>query len=273
MRILSTCLLSALLPLAAIAAPDTSQPDASGAPPASTLIQLRTADGLPIAVEFVSYHRGEVKVRHPATQRELSLTFTKLDATTQKLLEEHADVIRKKIDPKNTLSFSAALVTNSRATPASFSPLPGLLGLGEKESDNVPRTLEPGGHSLRIRAELPKDVPVDVPVELKILWATSDGSKNRSSSSASSGGRTAGKTAPSSSSPSSSTDMKVESAALSVTKGQGEFYTVPTSKMPSADKRWAVIAYNKATGQVFWKQGNTAIHQEYLAKNPPPPAK
>jgi hypothetical protein len=42
--------------------------------------------------------------------------------------------------------------------------------------------------------------------------------------------------------------------------------------MASAGKKWAVIVYNKATGQVLWKQGNTTIYQEYLAKNPTLPA-
>jgi hypothetical protein len=286
MRSLPLCLLIALSPLAAFAKPESSASEpvpapaaasapaaADGALPAAPTLRLRTADGLPIAVEFVSFHRDVVKVRHPSTHRETSLAFSKLDKETQKILTDHAANFCKKVVESNftTFAFGATAEANKRTKPIEVFPPVGKIGLAEKETDNVKKVLSPGMLTLRINAELPKDVPVDIPVEVKILW----GLPPRQSSSSSSRGKTSPPlTFSSSANPSG--NPQPETVVLSISNVPGEYYAKPVgiSRQTMPEKYWAVVVYNKVTGQILKKAGNTEIHREYLVRNPPnPPSK
>jgi hypothetical protein len=235
-------------------------PSVAAAPAPKTRI-IRTADGLPIEIALLSYHRGEVRVRNTASNRGMVLFFDKLDKETRKFVEQEALDVARKLTLRTPPLLDARIETNSRTIAWDFAPRAGFIGLAVKAGDNAPKTAAPAGITVRIRGQLPKGLNTDVLFDAKILWANSPvksatGASGFGSKSAAAGAQAQAKV---------SSISHTESVTLCLSDIPGEYYARPITKPPNGLRSWAVLVFSRATGELVWKQGAPELAAEFLS--------
>jgi hypothetical protein len=212
-------------------------PADTAAPPGKPLV-VRTADGLPMEVELVSVHRGELRVRNLASKREIPLVLAKLDAKTRKLVDDEVNRVRQSI--RGDLKFTATVETNpSNLKPSTVTTRRAPLQTGASSVSS--RTLQPGGRCVRlVSTALPKGPPtVDIPVEAHVFWY-----------------KAAGKSGWDGGSP--------EKAILTVSNLPGEYLSNPVKFENNSYKGFVVIVVNPANGAVLWERTEGTLGSEFL---------
>jgi hypothetical protein len=216
---------------AAGASADTAEP--SGKP-----LIVRTADGLPMEVELVSVHHGELRVRNLTSKREIPLVLAKLDAKTRKLVEDEANKVRRSI--RGDLKFTATVETNPSNLKFSTVTIR-RASLQAGESGVNSRTLQPGGRCVRlVSTTLPKSTPtVDIPVEAHVFWYKAAGKGSWE------GGST-------------------ERVNLVISNFPGEYLSNPVKFESNSYKGFVVIIVNPANGAVLWERTEGTLGSEFL---------
>ncbi|MDR1498205.1 MAG: hypothetical protein LBS59_07345 [Puniceicoccales bacterium] len=223
--------------VAASAAPAPAVSAAAAGPARPPLI-VRTSDGLPMEVALVSVHRGAVRVRNLASNREIPLLFAKLDVRTRKVIEDEIMNVRKNV--RGGFKFGAVVESN----PSNLKPFTAIsrkasLQVGEQSTNS--RIVPPGGYCVRLsNVSLAKAPPtVDLPVELHLFWYKS-----------------AGRTGWESSSP--------EKVNLTISDLPGEYLSHPVKFESNAYKGFVAIIINPANGAILWKRADGTFATEFL---------
>jgi hypothetical protein len=204
-------------------------------------VVVNTADGLPLEVDLLGFHRDEVKVRILASGRETSFLFSKFNKRAQTTVTTWAEPKRRDFA---SLSFSVKLEENHGAKAAVVTQQ-GCLNREEFDKKEFRKLLKPGGIALRLRGAT--SAPADIPAEVHIWWfAKKEGA--------------------------TAWEVATEKASIEATRVSSDYITKPAPFPRATYQGFAVLVTEPGKKTVLWKNASrdTFLREAENRFNPKP---